>query len=278
MEMIGFLGRGIAHERDGRPCQDAVGTRVCANGSQVYALADGAGSAEFAAEAAAANVAAVLDYFEETNLALFLQMDQEQRREEILDKCRRRLEGIQAEKTAQWYDLAATLLFFVTNGTVWAAGHLGDGIILAQDAEGRTRLYSEPDNAGRSNATYFTVSPDAAEHLRICGGGPQEHPARVLLMSDGPCDMFRTRNGAVRTTTEELLDYVRTGDLRTAEELAEALDQMTVYAIDRMDDWSVLILSSDGFLEAAGGLPVHSMLRREEQKRENEYKGDMENG
>lgn len=266
MEMIGFLGRGIDHERRGLPCQDALGGRVCGNGCRVYAVADGASSASFAGEAAGANVAAVLDYFETKGLGYFLGLEPEQRSREILDACSRELCLVRERLGADWVHLSATLLFFVCDGERWAAGHLGDGVILVQSRDGEGLLYSEPENAGRRSATYFTVSPDAAEHLRIHTGGPDRSPGRALVMSDGPCNMFLTRNGSVRETAEELLGYVGPDGIATAEDLADALDQMTVYAFDRMDDWSVVLWSADAPFSGTEEIRVQSMLQREERR------------
>lgn len=266
MEMIGFLGRGIEHERRGLPCQDALGGRICGNGCRVYAVADGASSASFAEEAAGANVAAVLDYFETKGLDYFLRLEPEERSREILEACRRELYLVRERLGTDWMQLSATLLFFVCDGERWAAGHLGDGVLLVQSRDGEGLLYSEPENAGRKSATYFTVLPDAAEHLRIHAGSPDRTPGRVLLMSDGPCNMFHTRSGSIRETAEELLSYVRPDGIATAEDLADALDQMTVYAFDRMDDWSVVLWSADACFSGTEEIRAQSMLQREERR------------
>lgn len=273
MEMIGFLGRGIDHERRGGPCQDRIGSRSCGNGCRVYAISDGAGSAKYAAEAAQANINAVLDYFERYDLKTFIGLDPMRRRTEILEACRAALGRIGEFQPAEWVHLAATLLFFVWDGERWAAGHLGDGFFLVQDEAGGELLYSAPENAGKSNRTYFTVSPDAEDHLRICMGESEQIPGRLLMASDGPCGMFRTRGGSIRATALELLEYVREGAIRTAEVLADVLDQMTVYPLDRMDDWSVLIWSRSAAFSGESVLTEQSMLAREEKKYRDEEAG-----
>lgn len=273
MGVIGFWGTGIAHERRGQGCQDALGLGNLDGGGLVLALSDGASGSRYGAEAADANVQAVVSYFEEGSLTDFEALSPADRREQILDACRRRLAGLQqARPEAPPEDFSATLLFFVWDGRRWAAGHLGDGLLLLRDDRGGRLLYSPPEQRGRGDSTYFTIAPDAAAHLRITLASPEAPgPDLLLMMTDGPQEMFRTRGAAVEATADELLDFADGGLIRGKADLSEALDQMTVYAVDRMDDWSVVLWS--GRARFQDGLPRQavSMLELEERKQRSAY-------
>lgn len=87
LTVLGYLGTGIAHERLGLPCQDAIGSRCCENGSVVLALSDGASSARYAQQAAHACVAAVLSLFDSVPLSAFLALEATEQKRRILAAC-----------------------------------------------------------------------------------------------------------------------------------------------------------------------------------------------
>ena len=66
--LMTYLGRGIAHEQLGLPCQDSVGCARTEKGCVIAAISDGASSARFAQEAASLTVRTVLDCFSRTPL------------------------------------------------------------------------------------------------------------------------------------------------------------------------------------------------------------------
>lgn len=277
MDTLGYLGTGIFHEKEGNPCQDALASRSMENGNRVWALSDGAGSAAFAAQASRGNVEAVLGFFEAHPLKQFLLLPEQAQKEEILGACWEALERTSGEFAERAWDFSATLLFFVWDGACWLAGHLGDGFLTVLDREWAAIVTSEPDNHGAGNETWFTVSRDAREHLRLYTD-PERMPGQLLMASDGPCAMFRTRSGSHRETAEELLGYVRQGDVTSAQTLAEVLDQMTYYAYDRRDDWSLLIWSPEADFEPQVEIIAQSMLEREMEKIKNKLREKTENG
>lgn len=265
MDTLGFLGTGISHERMRIPCQDALASRSMENGNRIWVLSDGAGSAEFAGQAARCNTEGILAFFGSCTLKSFLACSLQEQKKQLLKACTDALGRCSEEFVHRPWDFSATLLFFVWDGGAWLAGHLGDGFLLIQDRDGEPLVCSAPDNGERSSQTWFTVSPDAMEHLRLYTD-PVRLPGRMLMISDGPCAMFRTRAGAYRETAEELLGYVRQGDITSAKTLADVLDQMTHYAYDRRDDWSVWLWDQDADLEPQTEITAQSMLEREMRK------------
>ena len=268
MRILGYLGTGIAHERGGLPCQDAIGARSCENGNTVLALSAGASSSLFAREAARSHVEAVIGLFASVPLSAFLGLDVPEQKRRILAACREglaRLAGSEALFHAP--DYAATLLLCVDDGERLLLGHLGDGALFAADENGETVFVSSPENAPEgASRTFFVSFPNAEEHLRLTSLRRGERSvSRVLLMSDGPCAMFQGRGGSLQATAAELLLYVRQGLIETNSQLADVLRQMAELPCERLDDWSLLILDTPG--EAAEPLPEPvSMLAEEEEK------------
>lgn len=262
MRILHYLGRGIAHERRKLPCQDVIGYECFENGHRVMALSDGAGSSRYALEAAQANVAAVLEFFRMTDPAAFAAMPPAERARAIIAACLARLMTLR-EGRGELYarDICATLLFAVYDGAVMTIGHLGDGMILVQDAAGETLCCSAPEiHPSDQRSTYFTISPEAAAHLRIRSFTAGQ-AATVLLTSDGACGMFENRGGGrAQATAEELLGYVRGGMICDNGDLADVLGQMAEIPSERLDDWSVLIGSAAIHGENPGVSEPVSML------------------
>ncbi|MBQ9521066.1 MAG: protein phosphatase 2C domain-containing protein [Oscillospiraceae bacterium] len=266
MNIIPYLGRGIGHERAGVPCQDAVCWRVCADGKAVMALSDGAGSAEFAKEAAELTAQSVVDFFVSAPLSDFLTREEAGQKADILRAVREALErhpSYQPENAGQF---SATLLFTVAEGESVLFGHLGDGAAYAENDAGELVYESEPEKRGEGG-TYFGVSPEAPRHLRLTVRDAGEIAGAVLL-SDGPYTMFRNRGGgAARETARELMDYARENQLTRRSHLRDALSQMAEYPGERLDDWSVLLLTRNQDAGAdASELETVSMLDEETEK------------
>lgn len=271
MNILYYLGRGIAHEYGGIPCQDAVGYRYAPNGNAIAVLSDGAGNARYAAEAACETVDAVLDYFTRVSLDEYVGMDSAVRPDVVLDACRTRLLSKQAElMVPDLRHLSATLIFFVVSRTHILLGHLGDGTVITLAGDGSLLLHSLPEqNPASPNSTYFVVSPRAQAHLRLYLYNRAEYPADfIILTSDGPYDMLCSRgdNDPV-VTARELHRYVREWSLNSDESLADVLNQMAEFAVEQLDDWSVLVWNGSAPPTCpAGETAVRSMLQAQASK------------
>lgn len=230
----------------------------------MLALSDGAGSSRYAREAASAVTGAVTALFEQMSPRDFSLLPRGRRVQVLLEACAARTDPLSQRSPT---DACATLLFFADDGEATVFGHLGDGYLLALDAKGGVLWESLPDNTGNDHGrTVFTVSPDAAARLRICTARGDGRPAQVLLMSDGPCAMFRSRGGTLTTTAAELLGYAAGGQLTSNEDLAAALDQMTLLPSERSDDWSIAIWCQNGTDGTLPAVQECSMLARELEK------------
>ena len=244
MNIIQYLGRGVYHEDNGIPCQDRAKYRYAKNGNIIMAISDGCSSAGFAEEAAQLNVDTLTDFFSSVTLREFLENDSSA--SDILKP----ITGLLAKKYTKEYnadptEFSATLLFAVTDGTNILLGHLGDGNILCTDKNGKTVFFSEEENAGSADRTYFTIAPDAAAHLRL-SAVPAHAVANIIMYSDGPQKMLWYRGEKnTESAAAELISMVRNGEITNCAQLADTLSDMTSDSMYQlMDDWSMLILDT----------------------------------
>lgn len=262
MKILSYLGWGIAHERQGVPCQDAVGYAFHDNGNVIAVLSDGASGSRFAREAAQANVDAVIDYFREHTARWFRGLTPREGARSITMYCLQRLrqQAVVLGGCAGG-DLCATLQFALWDGEILTLGHLGDGFAMAVDAKGQTdRLCMPERRAGQR--MWFTVQQDAPDHLQL-------HHCEAdsfLLTSDGACGMLLGwSEGREEHAAGILIDLVRRGEIETAEDLASFLNAMAAQPGDRLDDWSFLI-GCPGMNTPCVEYPVVSMFHEEREK------------
>jgi hypothetical protein len=266
MKLLNYLGWGIAHERQGIPCQDVIGYATHENGNVVAVLSDGAGGAAWAREAAQANVDGVLEYFRDTSAARFREMEQAAAARELLEACVTRLRQLALDLGGcRSSDLSATLLFALWDGCVLTLGHLGDGMLLALDTSGNRSLFSPPEHpAGDNRGSWFTVSPMAEAHLRLYHLDADRAGA-FLMTSDGAYGMLRDRGGAAEAAGV-LAELARSGEIHTSQHLAELMYQIAPRPEERLDDWSFFIGCPGVEIRSDALQPPVSMLR-EERKR-----------
>lgn len=271
MNIMRYLGRGIHHEQNAMPCQDVILDRRAENGNQILALSDGASSAAYAQQAAVENCRGLCAYFEEHSLEDFLALDEPAQKRAIVDACcctlLEFLAGLELPERANRADLAATLLFVVMDERHILIGHLGDGGIFCVD-DGKMVYASAPDNRnGVSNRTYFTVSPDADRHLRLHTLDRTQTPVRnILLTSDGAYHALKEYYGSAESTVLEMIELVKKGEVADAAGLRSVLSQIALAPIQRMDDWSVLLVDMQQPVPPQEPVEPVSMLREEEAK------------
>lgn len=174
--------QGLGHEKTDTPCQDKT-CIVTANGVDVIALADGAGSASmshFGAEAVAKKVAEILsEQFDE----YFAEQDGAEAKKNLHKDLFSELVLQSGELGCEYDDLASTLLVVAVKDDRYIIAHIGDGVIgyLKND---ELKVASEPKNGEFSNETVFVTSPDALYEMKMMKGEVGE-VAGFVIMSDG---------------------------------------------------------------------------------------------
>lgn len=226
-----FLSSGWLHRRQALPCQDVVSEALAPNGNQIMVVCDGCSASIYALEAAKANCTAVTRLFSEITLEQFLALPDAVQQHAIIGYC---MDAIHASAMTigdlQPKNYAATLLFAVTAGDRCLAGHLGDGAIYMLRDQGLGLVRSAPESAGKSS-TIFTVSPAAADHLRLYA---PDHVRSLLLTTDGAENALFSCAGQTVIT-----------DTLSCESNAALADTFQRYASDpvlHVDDWGVAVV------------------------------------
>lgn len=178
---------GTSHLRAGLPCQDAHATAALPNGTQLFALADGAGSAPRSDEgarlitsAAIAALQAVLAWqdaartdWPSTFKTIF---------EAALGGVRQYAGDMQTDANA----FAGTLLCGVCWDGGLAAAQVGDGALVIRAADGSLATALAPDNGEYANETVFLTTKDALARMQVFNSGQTAMSIRGLCaMSDG---------------------------------------------------------------------------------------------
>ena len=271
MNIMRYLGRGIHHEQEDLPCQDVILDRRAENGNQILVLSDGASSAAYAQQAAVENCRGLCACFEQYSLEDFLALEESVQKQTIVDACAcallEFLAGLDLPEQVSRAELAATLLFVVMDERRILTGHLGDGGIFCVD-NGAVAYASAPDNrSGVSNRTYFTVSPDAVRHLRLHTLDRTQTPVRnILLTSDGAYHALEDYYGDAEQTVLEMIELVKNGEVADAAGLRSVLSEIALAPIQRMDDWSMLLVDMQQPVPPQEPVEPVSMLREEEAK------------
>ena len=183
---------GAAHQMRGVPCEDTMGLTII-NDKQgttwlIAAVADGAGSAECAAEGSRIATESFIEAAAETIIRSGARdLDLVMRSSAVY--ARTILEFVAEDAGRPLDDYHTTLLACVTCGARSAFFQIGDGIILACDQE--TAAWSailRPQNDENREFTYFLTLPEALEIAEVALiDRPISH---VALTSDGLQDII----------------------------------------------------------------------------------------
>ncbi len=177
---------GSSHLARAVPCQDAHAGVVLDDGTLLLAVADGAGSARYAAEGSARAAQACLGFVAH-QLAAGHPADEAAWRElllHVLAQTRGALDDLAAEVDgATVRDLATTLLLAVLTPTVLATLQVGDGAIVLRSGE-ELHVLSPPAVGEYINETTFITSADAVERVLIAVNESEAVDA-LAIFSDG---------------------------------------------------------------------------------------------
>ena len=102
------------------------------------------------------------------------------------------LSKVAQENGVMTNDMACTMLFVQIrrkkNSICYLAGHIGDGVILSEQAN-NMKVLSEPERGEYANTTIFLTSQNSESTLRIYSGILQR-PAGFMIMSDGAAEVL----------------------------------------------------------------------------------------
>lgn len=181
---------GTSHLRVGLPCQDAHAVATLPNGAQLFALADGAGSAprsdegaRLIAGAAIAALQAVLAWqdaartdWPSTFKTVF---------EAALGGVRQYAGDMQTDANA----FAGTLLCGVCWDGGLAAAQVGDGALVIRAADGSLATALAPDNGEYANETVFLTTKDALARMQFFERSDRSLSGQTAMSITGLCAM-----------------------------------------------------------------------------------------
>jgi hypothetical protein len=176
--------RGTAHEKDGSRKQDAFSAFSVPGpeGIFVAVVCDGAGSATFGGEGASLAcrtfVLAIRNHFGRTK-----EFPTESELLQWLDAARDLLGVAAANRSVSFREFSTTLIVVIANGSRLLTLQVGDGGVVAQDADtGEWFAASWPQQGEYASTTYFITS----EELPTAKLSVAERPiSAVFAFSDG---------------------------------------------------------------------------------------------
>lgn len=237
--------KGTSHIFSGLPCQDRAGC-IRKNGVGVLALSDGAGSCPCSQETAEQAVQWTLKQLPERFDEWYelAKTAPEEMKRSFVQEIQTALGQCGIEPADGYCTL---LLFGVHEDGRWLAGHIGDGIILIQEAETPMQLLSGPENGEYKNETFFINEPEdvAAAHFRI-HTGMANLPLRVLISSDGCEHLLVDWETRAAAPAAEIIGGWLAG--HSEQEVAAALEQnlQAQFSQNSDDDLSLAVLYCRG--------------------------------
>ena len=258
------------HDRDGRPNQDAVGSRRIADAGGdvvVAAVADGHGGeryvrsnvgSRFAVDVTCDEAARVLaghgrslagigPVLARSIVIAWREAVLGHLAEHPLDEDEERVSGAR-EGGDPVIAYGATLLMALASRTEMVLLQLGDGDIVVATADGRVLQPIPGDDRLVGGQTTSLCLPQAMDDVRTAMIGPEERPVLVLLSSDGYGNSFADKDWATGVALDMVAVLERDGSERVGAELPRWLRES---AVAGGDDVTVALLTRRGAPDGA---------------------------
>jgi len=236
---------GRSHRAKG--CEDAGGMLRIGRRGGIIALADGAGSAAYAASGAATAVSVALAVIARN----FAEIHATPGPTLFLTPLVEALTVKAAELECRLRDLACTLLVAaaVRHGDTvqWLTAHIGDGVIAADFGDGLA-LLSPPENGEFSSSTYFVTDVGAADHFRLSVGIARE--ATFVVMTDGAAEsLFRRADQTLAPAVTVMAKWAQDVPSRRLKSILTK-NLIEVIRPRTMDDASLGLLRIGGYTDS----------------------------
>jgi hypothetical protein len=167
--VVGSSVRGVAHVKNGLPCQDSHAWRRPCGDIILVAVADGAGSAAYADQGSKLAVHSSLEALE-AGLSEKVPAEKEEWRALLniaFETARKALLDQANVLGSAAHELASTLLVAALSSESLASMQVGDGCIVVQTREGTLEAVSTPMNGEYANETVFLTSGNALQKMRF---------------------------------------------------------------------------------------------------------------
>lgn len=207
--------RGTAHERSGKPCEDAHFIGENDDGSFVLVACDGAGSRRFG-QLGATHVAPAVGRVLLSNASQV--MARRMRPEVVLDVAVATIERLAAEQGggATVEDFACTLVAALVHDRQMMTVHVGDGAVFVLEGE-HPRCVSAPDSDPNGGSLTRFVTCEAPMPRMFLYQVP-DYWTGILCVTDGASTLLNNVTGACSGVVARALNRFDLGDSRTERE------------------------------------------------------------
>lgn len=185
IQIEAFSQVGEYHKSVGKENEDAY--KILVNGEYVYCIvADGAGSSDYAKEAAWCTVNSVGDFCYKTGSEFF--KDEKETARYLIFEVQQALFERAKELNTDLSQMMCTLVLLAVNTKTkkYVTVHVGDGLI-AKTIKDKTEILSYPENGLTKHFTYTVNSSSVMKHLRV-HVGDFDKSSVFLVCSDGAVD------------------------------------------------------------------------------------------
>lgn len=199
--------QGRRHEAEGVACQDAVG-RIVKGKFSAIALADGAGTARYAALGASISVEITLRHLL-VHFDKLLSSTEARTKVNILATVRQALRREARDKLARFEEFSCTLLFAVTDGNTLLAGQIGDGRVGVRDSvssEWRPMLVASKGEF--LNETTFVTSRSALRSFQLARGTASAVSACVLMSDGAEENLFNRASQSFAPAVDTIANWI----------------------------------------------------------------------
>lgn len=157
--------KGTSHEKTMQPCQDASAKMVMKSGLFAAAVSDGAGSASRSDLGAqqAVNQALQYLYFELQNEGPQTAEDWGELLRSAFLFAREQVSRLPDAEGGELRDYACTFTLVLADHEWLVTGQVGDGLAVAQAANGELHIVADPQRGEYADSTYFLTSPNAED-------------------------------------------------------------------------------------------------------------------
>ena len=167
--IAGASVQGTSHLEKNVPCQDAHACQLTVRGNLLLAVADGAGSAERSQEGSGIAVKQVIISLETAlqDGAPDTEPDWQSLITQAFADALQALVQLAEGDNTPLNAFATTLACAVVSDDWLAVGQIGDGAVVAEDADGNLFLTARPQRGEYANEAYFLTMPDALSYLSV---------------------------------------------------------------------------------------------------------------
>ena len=250
--------QGRGHIKSDIPCQDKT-FHVHANGVDVIALADGAGSARlshYGAEFVTKQICELLGkqfdiYYGESDGVTIKRV--------IIGCLMEGLEKLAMELECEMKDLSSTLLVAAVHNDKYIVIHIGDGVI-GYVKNDELKIASHPENGEFVNTTVFVTSKDALPTMKLIKG-KHEGITGFALMSDGTeTSLYNKKEKSLASGLKKIMDLSQYMDrVCLQNEIERSFEKVIKNAT--MDDCSLILLIEENY-----NFPGYNQLTLEEKR------------